>query len=86
MGKLSVRQLADSLECEEMQDQGKYKGCMECSCMVCLAQEPTDLASGLEMAVGIIEKEMEFAVTVNSQMALGMSQVLMLIEKEIGKQ
>lgn len=44
------------------------------------------MIEGLEKAKEIIKKEMEFAKTVNSQMAMGMSQVLMLIEKEIKKE
>ena len=40
------------------------------------------MIEGLKKAKEIIEEEMKFARQVNSQMAIGMSQVLMLIEKE----
>ena len=38
---------------------------------------------GLEKAIEIIDKELEFAKVVNSQMAMGMEQVRMLISKEV---
>lgn len=40
---------------------------------------------GLERAIEIIEKELEFAKLVNPQMAIGMSQIKMLIHQEINK-
>lgn len=41
------------------------------------------MTKGLKLAIEIIEKEMEYAKQVNPQMAMGMSQIKMLIEKEI---
>jgi hypothetical protein len=38
---------------------------------------------GLKKALEIIKKEKEFAITVNPQMAMGMSQIEMLINKEL---
>lgn len=39
--------------------------------------------SGLEKALEIIRKEKEYAVQVNPHMALGMSQIEMLIQNEL---
>ena len=39
--------------------------------------------AGLKKAIKIIEEEMEYAKQVNPQMAIGMSQIKMLIEKEL---
>lgn len=80
---LSNQQMQDSKECEKMSEQNEDMECIDCSCSVCAAQIPTDFNSGLIKAKEIINKEMEFAKKINPQMALGMSQVLMLIEKEI---
>ncbi len=82
---LSKMQEKDCKRCERMMEQGRDMDCGECSCSVCLAQQPTDYASGLKKAKKIIEKEMKFAKTVNPQMAMGMLQVLKLIEKEVDK-
>jgi len=41
------------------------------------------MLKGLKKAKEIIENEIIFAKTVNPQMAMGMSQVLMLIERKI---
>lgn len=43
------------------------------------------MIEGLEKAIEIIQKEKEFAVQVNPQMAMGMSQIENLIKKEINK-
>lgn len=83
MSRLNKRQEIDSYECEKRQEQSEDMECFECSCMVCLAQEPTDLASGLERAIKIVIDEMDAARELNSQMALGMAQVLMLLELEL---
>lgn len=40
---------------------------------------------GLKRALMIIEEEKKFAVQVNPQMAMGMSQIESLIKKEINK-
>lgn len=80
---LSRQQIKDSRKCDEMQEQDEDMDCLGCSCSVCIAQVQTDLQSGLKKAKEIVEKEMEFAKKVNPQMAMGMSQVLKLIEKEI---
>lgn len=44
------------------------------------------MIEGLKRAYQIIEKEIEFAKTVNPFMAMGQEQVLMLIKKEIEKE
>lgn len=80
---LNKIQEQDSKKCEEMQSIGKDMECFGCSCSVCLAQQPNHYKIGLKKAISIIEKEVEFAKTVNPQMAMGMNQVKMLIEKEL---
>ena len=44
------------------------------------------MIDGLKEAIRIIEKEIEYAKTVNPQMALGMCQVRDLIENRIKQQ
>lgn len=41
------------------------------------------MEKGLKKAIEIIDKEIEFAKKVNPQMALGMSQIKMLLKKEL---
>ena len=43
------------------------------------------MIDGLKEAIRIIEKEIEYAKTVNQQMALGMSRVRDIIESKIGR-
>ena len=50
---------------------------------LCSDEYIVGMAKGLNRAKEIIENEMIFAKIVNPQMAMGMSQVLMLINKEI---
>lgn len=78
-------QLEDCKECEEIQQKGQDKDCFGCSCGVCIAQVPNYYKKGLEKAIEIIEKEMEFARTVNPQMTAGMIQIKNLIKEEIEK-
>lgn len=85
MSKINKMQQMDSGKCEELQVQGVDMDCIECSCMVCLAQEPTDLASGLKLAMEITKKEMEFYREVNNQMAIGMAHILFLLKQELKK-
>ena len=44
------------------------------------------MIDGLKEAIRIIEKEIEYAKTVNQQMALGMSRVRDIIESRIKQQ
>lgn len=80
---LNEQQIIDSTLCEKKQMNGEGMKCFECSCNVCIAQIHKDYKPGLKRATEIVEKEMKFAATVNPQMALGMSQVLMLFKKEL---
>ncbi|AGK95832.1 hypothetical protein [Clostridium pasteurianum] len=57
-----------------------------CSCSVHIAQLPDNFEVGIRKAIEITEKEMEFAKLVNGQMAMGMLQILMILEKEFEKQ
>lgn len=41
------------------------------------------MIEGLKKAIEIIEKEKEYAMQVNPQMAFGMSQVLRMIKEEL---
>lgn len=41
------------------------------------------MIEGLKRAIEIIEKEKEYAMGINPQMAFGMSQVLRMIEEEL---
>lgn len=83
---MNNRQIEDSKKCDEMQEQGEEMDCTECSCSCCIAQEPINFKDGLLLAKEIVEKEMKFAIEVNPQMAMGMSQILMLVDKEIKNQ
>lgn len=38
---MNKMQLKDLQKCEEMEERGKSKDCFECSCNVCIAQEPS---------------------------------------------
>lgn len=44
------------------------------------------MIKGLKKAIEIIEEEKKFAIKVNPQMALGMSQVLRIITEELKKE
>lgn len=83
---LTESQKRDAEECEDMEQNSQTKECKSCSCNCCIAQESVEFKPGLNLAKEIIESEMEFTKEINSQMAMGMSQVLMLINKEIEKQ
>ena len=80
---LNEIQKRDSRDCEELQLIGKDKDCWSCSCSVCIAQEPSYYKIGLKKSIAIIETEIELAKKLNPQMAMGMSQIKMLIEKEL---
>ena len=80
---LNKMQERDSIRCMEMDDNGESMECFGCSCSVCLAQQPSYYKIGLKKVISIIEKELEFAVTVNAQMSLGMMRIKELIEKEL---
>lgn len=82
---MNNQQKTDRNKCEEMDSKGETMECWECSCSICIAQEPTDYKSGLEKARVIIKNEITVAREINSQMAMGMSQVLTLIKKELDK-
>lgn len=51
-----------------------------------LGKATEDYKPGINRSIEIIKKEMEFSKTVNPQMAMGMSQVLTLLEKELKEQ
>ncbi|MGJ0846522.1 hypothetical protein ACR77J_07530 [Tissierella praeacuta] len=56
---MNKRQLNDSKKCEEMQEQGLSMECFDCSCSVCLAQEPTDYKSGIVRSLHLVESLLE---------------------------
>lgn len=51
-----------------------------------LGKATEDYKPGINRSIEIIKKEMEFSKTVNLQMAMGMSQILNLLEKELKEQ
>lgn len=41
------------------------------------------MKKGLSRAIEIIEEEKKFAIEINPQVAMGMAQILMLLDKEL---
>lgn len=82
---LNKQQIKDSKKCDAMDMNDETMECINCSCSVCIAQlENNDYEQGLRKAIEIIDKEIEYAKTVNPVMTLGMQQVKALIIKELG--
>lgn len=53
---MTKMQEKDVNECVEMEERGESKDCLECSCSVCIAQQPTDYKPGIKRALYILEQ------------------------------
>lgn len=76
---LNKIQTQDSNKCDEMQSIGKDKECWDCSCNVCLAQQPDYYTQGynkgFEKALTIIEDVIERTENKSHRLLIDVLQV-----------